>query len=120
MEAQLAQVLDKLASKLGVAVDVLWAALMRQALITGLLDLAFVAAYAFGVYWTVRYVRMVFDRTDGESDHWKRWDEIAWLPCGIVVLVMFGLGLGLLASLSMTAAAFFNPEYWALMKILNK
>ena len=120
MDAQLAQVLDKLAAKLGIAVDVLWAALMRQAPISGALDLVWCVVYAAGIYWTVRYVRMVYEHTTSTEDRWERWDEISWLPCGIVVVIMFILGLATLAGLSMTAASFFNPEYWALMKIINK
>lgn len=115
MEQQLAQVLDKLAAKLGVAVDVLWAALMRQAHIAGVVDIIIIIAYAIGLYWTIRYGNTVVRKV---QEH--EWDEIAWLPFGFVAVVMFGIGIAVLAGLPMTAASFFNPEYWALQKILHR
>lgn len=111
---QLTALLEKLAAKLGVAVDVLWAALMRQAFISGISDLIFLAAVAVASYGTWKYVQHVHHKVDG-----REWDEIAWLPCGLVAAVMVGVIFAALCGLPMMFAAFFNPEYWALMRILK-
>lgn len=111
---KLTALLETLAAKLGVAVDVLWAALMRQAFIAGVSDLIFLAAVAAAVYGTWKYVVLVYRKVEARD-----WDEIAWLPCGLVAAVMVGVSFASLGSLPMMFAAFFNPEYWALMQILR-
>lgn len=111
---KLTALLETLAAKLGVAVDVLWAALMRQAMISGLADLVFIAATVAALVGTWKYVVLVHRKVE-ERD----WDEIAWLPCGLIAAAMVGVSFAVLADLPMTLAAFFNPEYWALMRILK-
>jgi hypothetical protein len=111
---QLTALIDKLAAKLGVAVDVLWAALMRQAFVSSLVDLVWVAALLYGMVWVVRYVKFVHQKVEDRS-----WDEIAWFPCAIVCVVAFVLCIVTIDGLKMTFAGFFNPEYWALMKLLK-
>ena len=110
----LTALLEKLALKLGVAVDVLWAALMRQAVVSSICDLIWMAALAYGLTLVIKYVRLCHSKVEDRT-----WDEIAWLPCAMVCLVAFGLVIATIASLPMTFAGFFNPEYWALMKIIK-
>jgi hypothetical protein len=111
---KLTVLLEQLAAKLGVAVDVLWAALMRQALISGIADLIFLGAVAAFLFGTWKYVVLVHRKVEA-----REWDEIAWLPCGFVAVAMVGITFAALAGLPMMFAAFFNPEYWALMRILK-
>jgi hypothetical protein len=111
---KLTAIVEQLAAKLGVAVDVLWAAMMRQAFISSVADLLWIAGLLYAMTWVVKYVRLVHKKVDDRD-----WDEIAWLPCAIVCCVAFGFCIGTIASLPMTFAGFFNPEYWALMKILK-
>lgn len=115
MEAKLAELLDKLSTKLGVAVDVLWAALLKQAVIAAITDLIVLGLVAYAGVWVVRYVKLCHKNVQ-ERD----WDEIAWLPCALVVVAYSLFVVGGISSLPMIFAGFFNPEYWALMKIIGK
>ncbi|MDZ4346137.1 MAG: hypothetical protein U1E51_27305 [Candidatus Binatia bacterium] len=106
--------LETIAAKLGIAVNVLWAALLRQAFINGLADLLFILFTIGLVFGTVKLwkvvCRKVSDRTWGEESYALA--ILASVVCLILVIVI-------LSSLPIIFAAFFNPEYWALHKILR-
>ena len=105
--------LEKVAAKLGVATDILWAALLRQAVISSIVQVLWIAAGSYALVWLVRYVKYVNQRTK------KDWDEIAWLPCVFVCGIAAILTIITFVKIPMTLAGFFNPDYWALMKILD-
>src|SRR5689334_5315886 len=98
-----------LAIKLGVATEGLWIGLHRQAMISGIVSLIQYALIIFGCYWYSRYVRLVHKQVSKRD-----WDEIAWLPCGAVGIVCFILVCAIVFTLDSTAAAFLNPDYWAI------
>jgi hypothetical protein len=104
-----------LAEKLGVATEYLWAALLRQAPISGvvsLLMMTFFIAIAVHVNFLVHKNTRVIPNKYGDPN--QNWDDTMWfLVVGVWVLVALIVWLSLDSALS----AFFNPAYWALMKI---
>ena len=112
------QLLDKLSTKLGVATDVLWEALMKQALIAGIADLLWIVIYVIGSVGMYHWGRIV-DQHVQSKDRDERWDDVAWVPFGVAAAVWIILGIATLAHLPMMFAAFFNQEYWAVMKIIR-
>ena len=102
-----------LADKLGVATDVLWAALIRQAAIDGTVMLVQCLLFlvAFGVY-----VRWII-RDPGDIDYDARDVRQAVIIIGGITSVI-GLALVILA-INDIIAAFLNPEYWALHKVMK-
>lgn len=111
--------LSTLAEKLGVTAEFLWAALLRQAPVTGTVDLVLmVTMVALWAIWVRKaYREHVRYNTEGERDGWGR-DTLAfaWLSVGLLfLLVLCFVG----SLLSLAIAAFFNPEYWALRQILK-
>lgn len=108
------ELIQELAAKMGVAVDVLWGALLRQAPITGCVEIIFavfvICAAAAMVFVTRRIHKFVSDEPDYQP---------MWIGVGIAWLVIFWLAMGVICSLPTTVAAFLNPDYWALNTILN-
>ena len=106
--------LEPIAEKLGVAVEHLWEVLIRQAPISGVFDLLFYALTGAAAYATYKLWLFII-RKCGED----RWDEIAYLWPGLATISVAAMIIASLASMSTTAAAFFNPEYWALHQVLS-
>lgn len=108
------QVLTDLAEKLGTTAEYLWAALLRQAPISGLADLALMAGWISAtVIWTKIVIR--------KAPTWeKEYEEdraiFAWIG---VILLWISTAYSITAGLSLTISAFLNPEYWALKQILK-
>lgn len=112
-----------LAQKMGTTAEYLWGVLLKQSPITGAIDLAVMAAWVVAVVWLFRIVRRnttkPIETPENKSPHAQWSDELcaaAWVSVVIVGLVT-ALIVG--ASLSSTAAALLNPEYWALKQILK-
>lgn len=108
----LTNLIDALASKLGVAVDVLWAALIRQAFIAGIVDLTIIALLCVAAFYMKTWAAWLLKNEN-------RIDEMAWFPFGVVAALVVVSIICVLSELPITLAAFFNPEYWAVNKILG-
>lgn len=115
MDDKTLQALTTLAAKLGTTAEYLWAVLVKQAPLSGALDLALIAAWVGGCVWLVHFVR---SKTAGDRPAWD--DDaarvFAWggvfLVCALTALIG-----GLTISGAVTAIV--NPEYWALRQILK-
>ena len=103
--------LEKLAERLGVGVEILWAALLRQAPIEGLYTLLvwppIFTAMGYGLY---RWGKAIL-----END----WDELAWLPLGLCAAAAVISLCIWVAYLPTAIAGVLNPEYWALKRVLS-
>ena len=95
--------LELLASKMGVAVDVLWSALLRQALIDSTVSVVQIVCICFAIYFYAKHTKSVKEYFVGPMV--AGW--IALLTISIIAV----------CSLSYTVAGFFNPEFWALHEI---
>ena len=115
--------LTALAQKMGTTAEYLWGVLLKQAPITGAIDLAVMVAWVSAAVWWFRFVQRKTSTppatADGKYSN-AQWREegagIAWVSvvvAGLVVALCVG------AILSSTVAAIFNPEYWALKQILK-
>ena len=98
--------LELLASKMGVAVDVLWSALLRQALIDSTVSVVQIACLCFAIYYYAKHTRKVND------DYMIPVCAAGWIALIILSVVAVG-------SLSYTVAGFLNPEFWALHEIAS-
>jgi hypothetical protein len=115
MDEKTLQAVTALANKLGTTAEYLWGVLVKQAPISGALDLAVLAAWSAACVWVVRFVH---GKTSGKDPAWD--DEVgrvfAWVGVGLVCWLTMLIG-GLSFSGSVTAIV--NPEYWALRQILK-
>lgn len=123
MDEKTLQALTALANKLGTTTEYLWGVLLKQAPITGVIDLSLTAAW---VLLTVMWCRFVLRKTTApkptDEDRYPHadWtDEAAffsWLSAAVLAIVT---ALIVTSSFATTAAALVNPEYWALRQILK-
>jgi len=123
MDDKTLQALTALANKLGTTAEYLWGVLLRQAPITGAIDMLLMAAWVVGAVMWCRFVaRKTAPPKATEDDRYPRadWAEesafFSWVSVGVVALFA---GLAVSSSLAIALAALFNPEYWALRQILK-
>ena len=124
MDANTTALIEKLAAKLGTTAEHLWGVLLHQAPISGAVDLATVVVMVLMAIILFRFVRSKTtppDRTYEQQYPHAEWEYegagVAWLLT-IICLVMVGIVVVELAQ--SIVAAFLNPEYWALSRILGK
>ena len=108
------KLIETLATKFGTTAEHLWGVLVRQAPISAGIDLTVWILFAAGVIWGwLRFLKVL--RSLGPRE------ELGDGGTGFFfVLAVASLTLVLVAAVtaSTVAAAFFNPEYWALQQLL--
>ena len=124
MDDKTLQALTILATKLGTTAEYLWSVLLKQAPITGLVDLLVVAAWVAGCVMWFKFVSnktKVPPKTEEEHYPSAEWSSsegtvLAWISVGALFLAT-AICVG--GSMSSIVAAIVNPEYWALRQILK-
>ena len=124
MDEKTLQALTTLANKLGTTAEYLWGVLLKQAPITGLVDLGLMIVLGVAIYWWFRFVqRKTTPPLATKEDPYPSaaWTDdvgigLAWTSVGFWVLVYI---LVITTNATTIIAALFNPEYWALMQILR-
>lgn len=123
MDAKTTALIEKLADKLGTTAEHLWGVLIAQAPISGFVDLIICSALVFAAVGVVRFVKRKTTTLEPTSENGyitAEWEHdgaaLGWFITGIFVL---GVGTVVLASIQSIAAAFLNPEYWALTRVLG-
>ena len=115
--------LTELAHKLGTTAEYLWGVLLKQAPISGAINLVVMVGWVAAFVWWFQLVqRKTTKPTESDENQYTRaqWrDECAGFAWGSVVVLGAITVLCIGSSLSSTAAAFFNPEYWALKNLLS-
>jgi len=115
MNEQLIGLIDKLAVKLGIAVEILWTALIKQAYVSNTVDLvAFFILAAISI-WGFKFIRNK-TKDGGEWHDDGDASGISWLLWGLYTIV---IALIICLNLSGTVSGIINPEYWALKEILG-
>lgn len=107
LQAELAKALATLSAKLGVGIDVLWPALIKQAYINAATSALWLVGCVVVGFYLVRLGKYLRDEADEP--------EFGWLNLGICTIV-FVIFFGALLDSVLVA---FNPEYFALQKILR-
>ena len=105
MNEETATLLKELAEKLGTTSEYLWEALLRQAPISGTVDLLILAGWVIGLMLMFRKLKKLSD---------KDYIELLWLGWGLLAIIVAFAFL----MLSNIIAALINPEYWALKQLL--
>ena len=124
MDDKTLSTLTALAQKLGTTAEYLWGVLLKQAPITGSIDLAVMAAWVVAVVCWFRFVRRMTEKpaaTGANKYPIAQWGDEAGVAFAWASVIGAGLLTALIVgmSLSSTAAALLNPEYWALKQILK-
>lgn len=100
MSEELTKTLTELANKLNIGVDVLWAALIRQATIAAIWNCVWIIGAIIGVIWTFKI-----------EGPFRKPIQCAAVGIGFIIIMLSGYE---------ALYAAFNPEYWALKEILDR
>ena len=123
MDDKTLQALTALANKLGTTAEYLWGVLLRQAPLTGVIDLMLTMAWVIGTVLWCRFVARKTTRpkrTDDDHSPYADWTgEAAFFSWASAAVVALTTGLVVSGSLATTVAALANPEYWALRQSLK-
>ena len=101
--------LDLLAAKLSTTVDHLWGVLLFQARIEAISDGLALVVTLFAAYWVYRWGRWV-------AKNENQVDDLVWFPIGVLSVA---LGVIVFAELAYLPTELFNPQYFALHRILE-
>lgn len=123
-ETQIVDALRELAAKLGTTSEYLWQVLIRQAPISGVVNLLVCVVWVWVAVWGFRLVSRKTKRPpETKEDKFPRaeWNDedraAAWLLWGLYTL---GGTIIVGCALEYIAGALLNPEYWALTQVLNE
>lgn len=127
MNEKTEELLQKLADKLGTTTEYLWTVLVNQAkydIIVSLVQMAFMAAFIIS---TVKiHFRLAKELPKDPNDKWSqheslygKYEESAVIPMVLAGIISAILFIFFLSGFNDLVAAIFNPEYWALKRILN-
>lgn len=123
MDEKYRQLIEALAEKLGTTAEHLWGVLVKQAPISGAVDLVLCIVIAASAWWWAALVKRKTTKppkTDDDRYPYAEWsDEAAGLSwIGAVIAVVFAL-ICIVGSAQGIVAAFANPEYWALKQLVK-
>jgi len=119
MNEKTQEALVALAEKLGTTTEYLWTVLVNQAkydIIVSVIQMAFMFAI---VYWTIK-LHIRFSKLDehGDSQYYHK-EEILVIPMIFAAITSVIMIVFFLNGFNDLIASIFNPEYWALKRILR-
>ena len=123
MDDKYQALIEALASKLGTTAEHIWGVLVRQAPISGIVDLVLCAVITAVTVWFVALVKrrtttpQVTDEDRYPSAEWR--DESAFLAWAVAIIAGVIALICVTGSAQGIAAAFANPEYWALKQLVR-
>jgi len=111
--------LQQLADKLGVTIDHLWTVMINQAkydVLISSIQMLFMIAF---IWTTIKlHLRFCKEPKEGYSIY-SEYDEAAWLPMMFAGITSMILLIFFLNGFNDFITAIFNPEYWALTRIIH-
>lgn len=119
MKNQTTELLEKLAVQLGTTAEYLWSVLIVQARISAITDLIFLILAIVSGYFLYRTHLYLSKETEDMYSLYERKEEAVMLPMFFGVIIWTVFFLVMFFSIGNIINGLFNPEYWALNKILN-
>jgi hypothetical protein len=122
MNDNTAKLLEQLAAKFGTTTEYLWGVLLRQAPINSTINLIQITlVMLFGCFLYKTHKRLM--KKHGDSDYaetyYEKYEAGAVMPMVIGAIVFAIFFLASFFCISNVINGYFNPEYWALDKILS-
>ena len=112
MDDKTAVLIEKIAEKLGTTAEHLWGVLLNQAPISGAIDLAVVVGLVTSAAWLLRLVIVKTKRAELNDEYVVAAGVFATAWCAVAGVTSMALAEGIVA-------AFANPEYWALRRLMT-
>ena len=112
MNENTTKLIEQLATKLGTTSEYLWSVLLKQAWISSITDLVLYFIFICFFVFSYKYTKHTFNDNNKREDYQVAVTVISWVVSVILVVIM-------LSCIENTVSALFNPEYWALNKVLS-
>ena len=123
MNEQTTKLIEQLARKLGTTTEYLWLVLLKQAPIDATVTLfqtLFVMLFGLAL-WKINKRLLKKGSEDKYSETgYEKYEEGAIIPMIIATIVFAILFIICFCCIGDIVNGYFNPEYWALERILNK
>jgi len=121
MEKQTTELIEQLAAKLGTTTEYLWGVLIKQApvyAVTSLLEIGVVLI--MGVVLWKSHKKLLSPINDNPDEClYDNYEDLQWV-IGILTFIWVILFVVAFFTFANVITSIANPEYWALMKILDK
>jgi len=121
MNENTAKLLEQLAQKLGTTSEYLWKVLLKQAPIDATVNLIQITLIMLFGLMLYKIHRKLMKKDEGEYGEtgYSKYEEMATIPMiigGIVFVIIFICAFFCMGDV---VNGYFNPEYWALNKVLS-
>jgi len=112
------ELIRELAQKLGTTAGHLWEVLIRQAIISSIIDIIVIAAWIFSIILMYKFISgKTTKKHPNEKPEWgEEMAYLAWIvfvTVFVIILILSGLAISDILS------AFINPEYWAFRHLIT-
>lgn len=119
---EITPLLEKLAAKLGTTAEHLWGVLVKQAHVEGVVGLVFITVATVAVLcWGFFIFPKLYKKYKAIQKEYGRYSDdgegylIAMVIGSVALGVLFLVSLG---EVNNVVTCFYNPEYWALKRVL--
>ncbi len=125
MNEKTTKLVEQLAQKLGTTTEYLWSVLIKQAPIDATLTLfQILLVIIFGIVLYKVHKRFLKEDEEIKKPYFNRniyetYDEYAKYPMFILTIAFAFLIVASIFSIEYVVNGYFNPEYWALNKVLS-
>lgn len=115
--------LTALANKLGTTAEYLWCVLLKQAPITGAIDLTILVTLGIATFLVGKFLYKKTSRPKPTRDspypqaEWTEGD--AAIPWAVFLVLALFVVIFIATNLTLAISALINPDYWALKQILK-
>ncbi len=114
MNEQTLQMLQALADKLNTTAENLWAVLIAQARIEGIVSIIWATACLVVIIIGIKVCKWIYNGLMNDD-----WDDIAFAPLCLVGIATVILIFPMIAHINWAITCLLNPEYYALTHILR-
>ena len=118
MNDQTAKLLEQLAQKLGTTASYLWSVLLKQAFINAITDLLYLVLTIIGGFLLCK-LHKHFSLENDNCDNIYYDNDYLGIVMAIAAIIWGAIAIVCFFSIGNIINGFFNPEYWALDRILS-
>lgn len=122
MNEQTSKLIEQLAQKLGTTTEYLWSVLLKQAPIQAsvtLFQFLLIGLFGYVIYRAHKSLSVKKDYDGYSETGYSHYGERAGIPMTIALVIFCVLSICAFFCIEDVFNGFFNPEYWALEKVLR-
>jgi len=119
MNENTTKLIEQLAQKLGTTSEYLWGVLLKQAPIDATINLIQIIIVLLFGWILYKIYKKIIKNTDSTNSYYSKYEEATSVPMAMGLLVFAILLIYAFSCIGDVINGYFNPEYWALDRIIN-